>query len=134
MLSPLLLEDALRTIRSTGKPSFSVIPVSRGSHVPRYNVMIDEAANTATYSIALPGYVKSDLEIRYDGSDMLSVSSTVYDKDTSGYVVRMFSRRPFHLSWNVGDVTVSSATMSDGVLQVTLLRNANSSGDLVPID
>lgn len=113
---------------------FSTIPVTKGSSSIRYNVRVDEADNSAVYKFALPGYDRSDVEVRYS-TDRLTVSSSVSepDSDASGYIVRMFGKRPFSLSWAVSHAKVSSATMSEGVLRIVMLRDVNDSSDLVPV-
>ena len=115
---------------------FSSIPVTKGTYSPRYNVRVDESDNSAVYEVSLPGYVKDDVEVRY-GNNRLTVSSTVndlVDTDSSGYVVRMFGCRPFQLSWSVSEAQVAKATMSDGVLTITMLRNVNETADRVVIE
>jgi len=129
MLTTISTLDALRSLRPA---MFSSIPVTRGTYSPHYNVRVDESDNSAVYEISLPGYDKADIDVRY-GNNRLTVSSTV-DTDSSGYVVRMFGRRPFQLSWSVSDAQVAKATMSDGVLTVTMLRNVNETVDRVVIE
>ena len=133
-MSRLLADDTI--MKAFARPSlFSTIPVTNGYSLIRYNVRIDESDNSAVYEIALPGYTKSDLEVRYSGN-RLTVSSTrsdSVDESDSGYVVHMVYKRPFSLSWSVYDSSVSSATMQDGILKVVMSRNVNDTSDLVPI-
>jgi HSP20 family molecular chaperone IbpA len=132
MLTTISTLDALRSIRPA---MFSSIPATKGSY-PHYNVRVDEANNSAVYEVSLPGYAKADIEVRY-GNNRLTVSSTVndlIDTDSSGYVVRMFGRRPFQLSWSVSDAQVAKATMADGILTITMLRNVNETADRVVIE
>lgn len=114
---------------------FSTIPVTRGQNPIEYNVLIDEADNSAVYEVALPGYSKSDVEVRYS-SNRLTVSSDKSDlgtPETQGYVVQMFGKRPFSVSWSISEAKVSSATMSEGVLRIVMLRNVDNPSDLVPV-
>lgn len=113
-------------------PYFSAIAATKGGYAPRYNVMVDEAANKAVYEVALPGHSKDDVEVRYsDGR--LTVSSLKTEADSSGYVVQTFGKTPFMLSWAVSDSEVESASMSDGVLRVTMTGKTPSRSDLIPI-
>jgi HSP20 family molecular chaperone IbpA len=111
---------------------FSTIPISKGSSPIRYNVLVDEADNSAVYEVALPGYGKSDVEVRYS-ANRLTVSSDKSDRDESGYVVQTFAKRPFSISWTVSDANVSSAAITDGVLRVVMSRNVNDPSDLIPV-
>lgn len=130
-MSRLLADDSL--MKAFARPSlFSTIPVTKGYSSIRYNVIIDESDSSAVYEIALPGYTKSDLEVRYSGNRLI-VSSTRSDESESGYVVHMVFRKPFSLSWSVYDSSVLSATMENGILRVVMSRNVNDTSDLVPI-
>jgi HSP20 family molecular chaperone IbpA len=130
-VSRLLSDESL--FQTLTRPAlFSTIPVTRGPGSIRYNVRVDEADNSAVYEIALPGYVKSDIEVRYS-ANRLTISSSKADTDSSGYIVHMFGKRPFSLSWAVSEARVDKAEMVDGVLRVTMLRNVNDSSDLVPV-
>ena len=133
MLTTISNLDALRSFRPA---MFSSIPVTKSTYSPRYNIRVDESDNSSVYEVSLPGYVKDDIDVRY-GSNRLTVSSTVndlIDTDSSGYVVRMFGRRPFQLSWSVSDAQVAKATMADGILTVTMLRNVDETADRVVIE
>lgn len=113
-------------------PYFSAIAATKGGYTPRYNVSVDESANSAVYEVALPGHSKDDVEVRYsDGR--LTVSSLKSDSNSSDYVVQMFGKSPFILSWAVSDSEVSGASMSDGVLKVTMQGKKPSKSDLIPI-
>lgn len=127
-LSRILADESLLT-----RPAlFSTIPVIKGPTSVRYNVLVDESSNSAVYEVSLPGYTKEDVEVRYS-VNRLTVSSSKSDTDSTGYVVHMFGKRPFSLSWAVSDAKVSEATMSDGVLRIVMLRNVNDPSDLVPV-
>ena len=129
-LSRILSEESLL------RPAlFSTIPVIKGPSSIRYNVRVDEADNSAVYEIALPGYGKSDVEVRYS-ANRLTVSSDKSNGDGSefqGYVIQMFDKRPFSFSWSISEAKVSSATMSDGVLRIVMSRDVNDSADLIPV-
>ncbi len=130
-VSRLLTDESL--LQALTRPAmFSSIPVIKGPSSIRYNVRIDESDNSAVYEIALPGYAKSDIEVRYS-ANRLTVSSSKTDTGASGYIVHMFGKRPFSLSWAVSEAKVDKAEMADGVLRVTMLRNVNDSSDLVPV-
>jgi HSP20 family molecular chaperone IbpA len=130
-VSRLLADESL--LQSLTRPAmFSSIPVTKGPSSIRYNVRVDESDNSAVYEIALPGHTKEDVEVRYS-ANRLTVSSNKMDTDTSGYVVHMFGKRAFSLSWAVSDAKVSEATMSDGVLRIVVSRTVNDSSDLVPV-
>ena len=130
-VSRLLADESL--FQTLTRPAlFSTIPVTKGTTSVRYNVRVDEADNSAVYEVALPGYAKSDIEVRYS-ANRLTVSSSKTDTDSTGYVVHMFGKRPFSLSWAVSDAKVSEATMSDGVLRIVVSRTVNDSSDLVPV-
>jgi HSP20 family molecular chaperone IbpA len=119
--------------RGISRPAlFSTIPVVKGPNPIRYNVLVDEADNSAVYEVALPGYDKSDLEVRYS-DNRLMVSSNESETNSSGYVVHMFGKRPFSLSWGVSDAKVSGAKMLNGVLRVEMSRNINDPSNLVPV-
>lgn len=111
---------------------FSTVPVTKGFSSIRHNVRLDESDASAVYEVALPGYAKSDIEVRYS-ANRLTVSSSKTDTDASGYIVHMFGKRPFSLSWAVSDAKVSAATMSDGVLRVVMSRNVNDPSDLIQV-
>jgi HSP20 family molecular chaperone IbpA len=129
-LSRILSEESLL------RPAlFSTIPVSKGSTPIRYNVRVDEADSSAVYEVALPGYGKSDVEVRYSGN-RLTVSSDKSDQgdpESQGYVVQMFGKRPFSISWSISDAKVSSAAITDGVLRVVMFRDVNDPSDLIPV-
>jgi HSP20 family molecular chaperone IbpA len=131
-LSRILSEESLL------RPAlFSTIPATKSSNPIRYNVRIDEADSSAVYEVALPGYGKSDVEVRYS-ANRLTISSNKSDADSDkaesgGYVVWMFGKRPFSLSWSVLDAKVASATMVDGVLRVVMSRDDNRTSDLIPV-
>lgn len=113
-------------------PYFSAIAATKGGYTPRYNVMVDEGGSRAEYEVALPGYSKDDVEVRYSDS-RLTVSSLKSESETPGQVVQMFGKTPFMLSWSVVDSEVVGASMSDGVLKVTMSSKTPSKSDLVPI-
>jgi HSP20 family molecular chaperone IbpA len=126
-LSRILSEESLL------RPAlFSTIPATKSSNPIRYNVRVDEADNSAVYEVALPGYGKSDVEVRYS-ANRLTISSDKSDRDESGYVVQTFAKRPFSLSWSVLDAKVASATMVDGVLRVVMSRDDNRTSELIPV-
>lgn len=131
-----MLTTLSRILSEDFRPAlFSTIPVTRGTSSIRYNVLVDEADNSAVYEIALPGYGKSDVHVRYS-DNRLTVSSDKSDMDGSepqGYVLRTFAKRPFSVSWSVSDAKVSSAAMSDGVLRVVMSRNVNDPSDLIQV-
>jgi HSP20 family molecular chaperone IbpA len=130
-VSRLLANESL--FQSLTRPAmFSSIPAIKTPSSIRYNVCVDESDNSAVYEVALPGYTKGDVEVRYS-SNRLTVSSGKTDTDAPGYVVHMFGKRPFSLSWAVSDAKVSEATISDGVLRVVMLRDVNDSSDLIPV-
>lgn len=131
-----MLTTLSRILSEDFRPAlFSTIPVTKGTSSIRYNVLVDEADNSAVYEVALPGYSKSDVQVRYD-ANRLTVSSDKSDlgtPETQGYVVQMFGKRHFSFSWTVSDAKVSSATMSEGVLRIVMLRNVDKPSDLVPV-
>ena len=111
---------------------FSSIPVTKSTRSVRYNVRINESDNSAIYEIALPGYTKSEVEVRYS-SNRLTVSSSSYEETPADYVVQTFDKRPFSLSWSVSGSKVASATMKDGVLRVVMSQSTDDPSDLVPV-
>lgn len=131
-----MLTTLSRILSEDFRPAlFSTIPVTKGTSSIGYNVLVDEADNSAVYEVALPGYSKSDVEVRYS-SNRLTVSSDKSDlgtPETQGYVVQMFGKRPFSVSWSISEAKVSSATMSEGVLRIVMLRNVDNPSDLVPV-
>jgi HSP20 family molecular chaperone IbpA len=130
-VSRLLTDESL--FQALTRPAmFSSIPVIKGPSSTRYNVRVDESDASAVYEVALPGYAKSDIEVRYS-ANRLTVSSSKTDTDASGYIVHMFGKRPFSLSWAVSDARVDKAEMVDGVLRIVVSRTVNDSSDLVPV-
>lgn len=123
-----LLEDLLRPAMFSTIPS----PVV-GSRVPQCNVRVEKENKRAVYEVALPGYEKSDVQVRYS-KNRLSISSSVSDDNASDYIVRSFRRAPFQISWAVSEAKVASATMSKGILKVVMERDVETSDDLVAID
>lgn len=123
-----LLEDLLRPAM------FSTIPAPvGGSRVPQYNVRVEKDDKRAVYEVALPGYEKSDVQVRYS-SNRLTVSSSVSDDSSSDYVVRSFRRSPFQISWSVNEAKVASASMSKGILKVVMEKDVEAPDDLIAID
>lgn len=120
-----MLNDLLESTRYSSTPS-----VVKGSYSPRYNVRME--GDTATFEIALPGYDKSEIEVRCTDS-RLTVSSNA-SRSYSGYVVAGNRISPFSLSWVNRGATVSKATFSNGVLEIVMQRNVTEQGDLVAID
>jgi len=113
---------------------FSTIPSPvGGSRVPQYNVKIEKDDGKATYEVALPGYEKSDVQVRYS-KNRLTVSSSISDYDCPDYIVRCFSRYPFQISWTVSESKVASATLSNGILKIVMERDVETTEDLVAID
>lgn len=134
MPSPLLIvstmptiEQALRSIIHS--PSLST-PTVLGAWIPRYNAAIDSVKRTATYEIGLPGYEKSDIEIRCD-SGLLTVSSRS-KRQYEGYVTVSAPVRPFSMSWDVEPGSkVSKATFTNGLLVILIEQGASQT---IPID
>lgn len=123
-----LLEDLLRPAMFSTIPA----PVS-GSRVPQYNVRVEKDDKRAVYEVALPGYEKSDVQVRYS-KNRLTVSSSFSDDNASDYIVRSFRRSPFQISWAVSEAKVASATMSKGILKIVMERDVETPDDLVAID
>jgi len=119
------LSDLLKEIK------YNSVPLAQGSSVPPYNVRIE--GDTAVYRLALPGYKKSDIQIRCT-DNRLTVSSQAQESYDSKDIVTSFRVSPFSVSWAIRGSTVSKATMSDGVLEIVMRRNVSEAGDLVPID
>jgi HSP20 family molecular chaperone IbpA len=120
-----ILSELLNEIR------YNAMPLAKGSHIPLYNVRVD--GDTAVYSIALPGYSKSDIQVRCT-ENRLTVSSEAQGTYDSGHIVTSFTVSPFSMSWQIRGATVSRATMADGVLEIVMKRSVSETGDLVPID
>lgn len=111
---------------------FSSIAVSKGATV-RYNVL-NENDESAVYEIALPGYDRDSIEVRY-ANNRLTVSGRSKGSDrVSDYSVKMFDQADFYLSWPVSDSKVTKATLIDGVLKVFMSRSVNNQSDLVAIE
>jgi len=106
------------------------MPLAKGSRIPLYNVRVD--GDTAVYSIALPGYEKSDIQVRCT-ENLLIVSSNAQGTYDSKHIVTTFTVSPFSVSWQIRGAKVSSATMSNGVLEVVMQRSVSEDGDLVAI-
>jgi HSP20 family molecular chaperone IbpA len=119
------LSNLLKEIKYTS------VPLEQGSRIPRYNVRID--GDTAVYRLALPGYRKSDIQVRCT-DNQLTVSSQAQESYDSKDIVTSFRVSPFSISWIIRGSTVSKATMSDGVLEIVMRRNVSETGDLVSID
>lgn len=121
-----LISDLLDSVRYTSLPTSQ-----QGTYAPRYNVRID--SDTALYEIALPGYEKSEIEIRCT-DDRLMVSSTAKHVYDTSYVVSSSRVTPFSLSWPVKNAKVASAKLENGMLRVVMQRSVSENGDLVAID
>jgi HSP20 family molecular chaperone IbpA len=119
-----ILSELLNEIR------YNAMPLAKGSRIPLYNVRVD--GDTAVYSIALPGYEKSDIQVRCT-ENLLIVSSNAQVTYDSKHIVTTFAVSPFSVSWQIKGAKVSSATMSNGVLEVVMQRSVSEPGDLVPI-
>ena len=119
-----ILSDLLNEIR------YNSVPMAQGSNIPLYNVRMD--GDTATYRLALPGYEKSDVQVRCT-DNRLTVSSKAQESYDSKDLVTSFRVSPFSISWSIRGATVSSATMSNGVLEIVMQRSVSEPGDLVPI-
>lgn len=119
-----ILSELLNEIR------YNAMPLAKGSRIPLYNVRVD--GDTAVYSIALPGYEKSDIQVRCT-ENLLIVSSNAQVTYDSKHIVTTFTVSPFSVSWQIKGAKVSSATMSNGVLEVVMQRSVSEPGDLVPI-
>lgn len=118
------LSELLNEIR------YNAMPLAKGSRIPLYNVRVD--GDTAVYSISLPGYEKSDIQVRCT-ENLLIVSSNAQVTYDSKHIVTTFAVSPFSVSWQIKGAKVSSATMSNGVLEVVMQRSVSEPGDLVPI-
>ncbi len=119
-----ILSELLNEIR------YNAMPLAKGSRIPLYNVRVD--GDTAVYSIALPGYEKSDIQVRCT-ENRLIVSSDAQGTYDSSHIVTSFAVSPFSVSWQIRGATVSRATMSNGVLEIVIQRSVSETGDLVPI-
>jgi HSP20 family molecular chaperone IbpA len=119
-----ILSELLNEIR------YNAMPLAKGSRIPLYNVRVD--GDTAVYSIALPGYEKSDIQVRCT-ENLLIVSSNAQGTYDSKHIVTTFAVSPFSVSWQIRGAKVSSATMSNGVLEVVMQRSVSEDGDLVAI-
>jgi len=122
--SSAILSELLNEIR------YNAMPLSKGSRIPLYNVRVD--GDTAVYSIALPGYEKSDIQVRCT-ENRLTVSSEAQGTYDSSHIVTSFAVSPFSMSWQIRGATVSRATMSNGVLEIVMQRSVSETGDLVSI-
>lgn len=126
-LSGLLAQEVFR-------PSlYSSIAVAKGATV-RYNVRLSESDDRAVYEIALPGYERSNIEVRYSNNRLTVSSKSETPSRSSDYAVRMFDQAAFSLSWSVSDSEVSKATFVNGVLKVFMSRSVNEASDLVAIE
>jgi HSP20 family molecular chaperone IbpA len=125
-LSHLLAQEVLRPAM------FSSIAVSKGATV-RYNVL-NENDESAVYEIALPGYDRNNIEVRYSNNRLTVSSRSKQSGRVSGYVVKTFDQADFSVSWAVSDSEVSKATFIDGVLKVFMSRSVNNQSDLVAIE
>lgn len=121
-----LISDLLDSVRYTALPASQ-----QGTYSPRYNVRIDD--ETALYEIALPGYEKTEIEIRHS-DDRLTVSSTAKRTYDTGYVVASSQVTPFSLSWTVKNAKVASAKLENGMLRIVMQRSMSGTGDLVAIE
>lgn len=121
-----VISDLLDSVR------YASLPTSQqGNYAPRYNVRID--ADTALYEIALPGYEKSEIEVRHT-DDRLTVSSDAKRVYDTSYVVASSQVTPFSLSWPVKNAKVASAKLENGMLRIVMQRSVSENGDLVSID
>ena len=120
-----MLNDLLDSVQYSATPS-----VTKGAYTPRYNVRVE--GDTATFEIALPGYEKSEIELRC--TDRLLTVSSNAKRSYSGYVVAGNRVGPFSLSWVNRGATVSRATFTNGVLEIVMQSNVSENGDLVAID
>jgi len=123
--SSTILSDLLNEIR------YNSVPMAQGSNLPLYNVRMD--GDTAIYRLALPGYEKSEIEIRCTDNRLI-VSSKAQETYDSKDLVTSFRVSPFSISWAIRAATVSRATMVNGVLEIVMKRSVSETGDLVPID
>jgi HSP20 family molecular chaperone IbpA len=121
-----LISDLLDSVRYTALPASQ-----QGTYSPRYNVRIDD--ETALYEIALPGYEKSEIEIRHS-DDRLTISSTAKRTYDTSYVVASSHVTPFSLSWSVKNAKVASAKLENGMLRIVMQRSVSGDGDLVAIE
>lgn len=121
--SPSILSvlDNLDAILLDRKPGFGTTPRVMGSATPRTNVRMGAGGSTATYEIALPGYDRSDLEVRLL-SEHIEVRSSA-QKDYGEYLVASARVLPFKLTFYTGPgAKVTKATMSNGLLVVEMSR------------
>ena len=126
MLTTVSISDLLDSVRYTSLPTSQ-----QGTYAPWYNVRVDD--EIALYEIALPGYEKSEIEVRHS-DDRLTVSSTAKRTYDSSYVVASSKVTPFSLSWAVKNAKVSSAKLESGMLRIVMQRSVSGNGDLVAID
>ena len=126
MLTTVSISDLLDSVRYTSLPTSQ-----QGTYAPRYNVRIDD--EIALYEIALPGYEKSEIEVRHS-DDRLTVSSTAKRTYDSSYVVASSKVTPFSLSWPVKNAKVANAKLENGMLRIVMQRSVSGNGDLVAID
>lgn len=96
---------------------YGTSPVVSGGWSPRFNLSVRD--RQARYEIALPGFEKSQIEVRCE-SGVLSVASTA-DLPYPDYLVVGAPVKPFSMQWRVPDrAVVREATFSNGLLAILM--------------
>lgn len=123
-----LLDDLVMASQRSSRSYSDFRPVADITGAPvRYNSKV--GPDSATYQIALPGWDKSEIEVRVD-STYLEIRSSRADSDlasSEGWQVVGVTKSPFKVRFYVGKgATVSSATMKNGLLTIDMARNPSS--------
>lgn len=121
------IEEMLRKAFHRVKEVSSYAP----SYKPAYNARVLEDKKIV-YEISLPGYSKSDIEVRHS-EDRLTISSNKSKTDPGTRLWQGFYVQPFKISFTTTGYRVSNATFKDGVLEILMDLEENSPGDLVDI-
>ena len=125
-----LLDDLVRQSRSKSRSGFCSVADQTGAPI-RYNSKIEP--DSAVYELALPGYDKSEVEVRL-GSSHLEVSSKSTSTRDSSWQVIGAPKTPFTVRFYVGSgATVSSACMVNGLLTISLTRSPSADSVSVPV-
>ena len=93
---------------------------NRSTTFPPYNIIKGKDDLNWTIEMALAGYNKNDIEVKY-ADNTITIKSTHKDEDDKDTIHRGIAKRHFTRSFTTADdVEVRGAEMKDGMLSIAL--------------
>ena len=93
---------------------------NRSTSFPPYNIVKGKDELNLTIEMALAGYIKKDIEVKY-ADNTITIKSVHKDEEDKDMLHRGIAKRHFTRSFTTADdVEVKGAEMKDGMLSIAL--------------